>query len=139
MELNTRLETEIKKAERILKETKDAANELSQAAPNSPSSSGDREHAVNAAYINQEKLIKLTKLKSEIDGALEKEVPEKVEPVCYFNSYYLVSVPMYIEGISMISPDSKLGKAVLGKKTGENYEYENEQGDKITGRIENIQ
>lgn len=138
-ELYKQLEAQVKNAERIARATKDAANELSHAAIASPSTSGDREHATNAAYINQEKLVKLIALKDEVGEAMNEEIPKKIEPVCYFNGYYLVSKPMYLRGFSLISPESLLGKSILGKKAGESYEYKSESGQKISGVITAIE
>jgi len=130
--LAVRLEEEVKRAENAASGSKQAANEASHGMATSYSVAGDVEHAKNSALLSLQKLNQLKKLKEEVDAALENNKPDKISPVCYVtlrftdgrtSEFYFVKNSVYISGINFISPDSLLGKCIVGKPAGANFSY----------------
>lgn len=128
----------IEKAERFAHESKKAANEIARAAAASPSQSGDREHARGQAIIYEQNLTKLNLLKQEIEVALNKEVPTKVEVPCFIEvefddgateSLFLVDNPVNVKGEKLISNLSPLGKSLVGKTPSESFSYKLGESD----------
>jgi hypothetical protein len=135
-QLSERLSVDIKKAEAAAVSSKQAANEASHGMATSYSVAGDVEHAKNSALLSLQKLELLTKLKEEVDEALEAEAPVTATPVCYVelgfddgrnSAFYFVKNPVYISGLNLISPDSLLGAAIIGKKAGDKFSYKVEE------------
>jgi len=131
-ELAGRLDAEIEKAETAASASKKAANEASGGLIASYSVAGDVEHAKNSALLSLQKVNQLKKLKDEIDGALKLETPEAVSPVCFVSvlfdngkksDFYFVKNPVYLSGVNLISSESLLGSAILGKKISEKFSY----------------
>lgn len=129
--LSKRLEKQIKRATYVTEQSKRSAIDVSRGAAASPSKSGDREHAVNQARINAENLEGLKALQKEVLEAVGKTVPETAKTTCKVGleiggeklSVYLVDNPVYLEGLSLISCNSPLGKAISDKKAGESFNY----------------
>ena len=131
-ELDERLSAEVIKAEIAAAESKQTANEASHGMATSYSVAGDVEHAKNSALLSLERLSALKKLKKEVDEALNNKAPEIVEPVCFIeisfsdgkkSEFYFVNNSAYISGLDFISPDSILGKAIIGNSIGDSFSY----------------
>jgi len=145
-ELAGRLDEEIEKAGSAASASKKAANEASSGLATSYSVAGDVEHAKNSALLSLQKVNQLKKLKDEIDEALKSGAPETVSPVCFVSvsfdngkrsDFYFVKNPVYLSGTNLISSESLLGSAILGKKIGEKFSYT--AGDtKFSGVISEI-
>jgi hypothetical protein len=127
-----RMDEEIKKAETAAAGSNQAANEASHGMATSYSVAGDVEHAKNSALLSLQKVDQLKKLKGEVTEALKNEVPLSVIPVCVVSllfsngrksEFYFVKNSVYVSGINLISPDSLLGKSILGKSAGVGFSY----------------
>ncbi len=133
LDLQNVLDEELKKAEKSAFETRRSANEVSGGMAASYSVAGDAEHANNSALLSQGKLTQLKKLQEEIENSLNKDISEEVESPCFISvkfqdgsqkDFYLVNNPVYLSGLNLISPDSPIGKAMLGKTKGLTFSYE---------------
>jgi len=131
-ELAARLEEEVERAGSAALKSKQSSNEASGGLATSYSAAGDAEHSKNSALLILQKFEQLKRLKEEIDIALNSEIPAEVEPVSFviltFNdgrksAFYFVKNPVYLSGLNLISPDSLIGKAILGKSVGESFSY----------------
>lgn len=145
------VDKEIGKLEIIVQRSLLSAQEIAKAAAASPSMSGDREHAVNQAVINEEKLNNLRALREEVLGSLGKQFPKAAKPACYISvestdgsrdEYYFLLKSAYLTGYKFISPESPFGQAILGKKEGDQFSYElDREGKKesFSGKIISIE
>lgn len=138
------LNLEIKRVGIYVEKTNQAANEIARASANSPSQSGDREHSRNQAIITKEKLEKLEKLKDEINEALSKEIPIKVVGPCFVevkyssgvtDSFYLVKNPSFLTNVKVVSSESPLGKALIGKHANEAFVFKTNEKTQISGSV----
>lgn len=136
----------VKKMEEVSGEaagkSKNAANELSAGLVSSYSLAGDVEHAKNSANLSIQKHASVKKLAEELENAAGVDIPSSVREDCYVKTeisgnekeLYLVENPVYISGHSLVSPASPIGKALLGKKTGDLFLYKS--GDQtFTGKV----
>ncbi len=110
---------------------------------------GDRRYFEDADRIAQESLAILIALKKEVEATSEKPA-NRVQPVSFvtleheegeINRFYLVRKSASLTGVQLLTPDSPLGKAILGKKEGERFSYQVEKEDYKTtysGRIKKI-
>ena len=138
------LNLEIKRVGIYVEKTNQAANEIARASANSPSQSGDREHSRNQAIITKEKFEKLEKLKNEVKEALSKEVSTKVVIPCFVevkyssgvtDSFYLVKNPTFLANAKIVSSESPLGKALLGKSANEPFAFKTNEKTQISGSV----
>ena len=107
------------------------------------SAAGDKYHALAAADLADSFLKRLEFLKNELQKGFTDNI-QVVNPPCYLRikyddgqtaELYLVKNAVSLPGISFISVDSPLGKAVLGKKINDVFNYELENGNKYSGII----
>ncbi len=145
-ELLEKLNQEIERV-RVLAEK--SATAAKRAKGFSRSMQGDRRYFEEADRITQESLANLMALKKEIEAASE-EIVKIAQPVSFINLedengedyFYLVNRPANLSGIQLLTPDSPLGKAILGKKEGEKFSYQLEREGQTTtfsGRIKKIE
>ncbi len=128
--LSKLLESNILDFEKKYHRSLESALEISRGTPASPSASGDREHAVNQAAINKGRLEKLKELRDEINTSLSISSPSKVKPPSFVildyeggkKEFYVVQNTVSLHNMNLLSVDSLLGKAILGKKEGESFE-----------------
>ena len=123
----------INKKKKLVAQTTESANAISRAAAESPSMSGDREHASNSALLNLQSLKQFEKLVSEIIEEKKDGLPEKVKPPCFANLSFIdggtkefvvvneanILVPDY----NIISIKSPIGNTILGKKLNSSFEF----------------
>lgn len=133
------LDAEINKIQESAKKT----DEASKQRLTGWSAAGDKYHAIGAADLAKSYLNSLELLKNEL-----KKSPEKVinvaNPPCYMRTAYdsgdvadliLVENAVSLPSVSFISTGSPLGKAIIGKKKGDHFQYELESGKKYSGSI----
>lgn len=140
----------VKKVEKDSREaagkSSEAANEASGGLTASYSAAGDAEHARNTANLSIQKHQSIKKLKEELEKFININSPNKVTPACYVEmelgqngvkEIFLVENLVFISGFNLISPESELGKVILGKNLGDTFSYEtNEQV--VNGKILDI-
>lgn len=114
------------------------------------SESGDKYHSESAAELAQEFWLNLKKLRDEVENAND-EKSISATPVSYleisYNSsetakFYLVNKSALLPGILLITPNSPIGKAVIGKKVGDDFSYKIKLPEKsklYKGKIERIE
>ncbi len=109
-----------------------AANDASGGLVASYSVAGDVEHARNSANLSMQKAEAIKRLSEEIQSDLETPIKETVEPACFISlvfedgsskEIYLVKNPVFIPGVNLISPESLMGQALVGKKKGDEFSY----------------
>jgi transcription elongation GreA/GreB family factor len=110
----------------------------------------DKYQAEDAAELTNKYFENLTKLLDEVKSASDSAC-ETVTPVSFVEiSYksgekvklYLVESSTLLPGVLLITPKSPIGRAIVGKKQGDNFSYEIVKEDsKITysGKIEKIE
>ena len=134
------IKKQIEELERWVEETRAAAIEVGRGAHASPSMSGDREHSENQAIINKERLHRLYLLRDEINSALTVPTPISIDTPCFVNDeFYFVKNISHVEGVKIISENSPLGAAILGKKVGETFSYELKDKTPVKGKIVKIE
>ncbi len=148
-ELRGVVESELVKAKSNADKTLQPAIEIAATSSTSGSQVGDRENSPGQAKITNERHQKLIELKEEIEKSLKLDIPEKIEPVCFViiewedkekNDFYLVSSHAAINGKLLVSIQSKLGSAILGKGRYEDFEVESDVNTPNNrGRILDIQ
>ncbi len=106
------------------------ANEFSNAASTSKSSSGDRESTELHAALNEARHKRLQLLHTSLDATTD-EVSETVSPICYVEieqgigkdrdtlTFYFTNTMVDLHGITLVTPESPIGKAIQGKKQGD--------------------
>ncbi|MGA3292089.1 MAG: hypothetical protein ABSC49_03035 [Candidatus Microgenomates bacterium] len=145
-ELSLRLKEEVERVGSAALKSKQSSNEASRGLGASYSAAGDAEHSHNTALLSQQKFEQLKKLKDEIEKALDNETPTNIETVCFVSvefsdgrksEFYFVKNSIYLSRLNLISPDSLIGKAIMGKSVGESFFYT--AGDrKFSGIISEI-
>ncbi|OGM30139.1 hypothetical protein A2630_02890 [Candidatus Woesebacteria bacterium RIFCSPHIGHO2_01_FULL_44_10] len=110
---------EVKKAQRVAESSHEDATSIAFSLQGSRSTAGDHFHAKHQVEMNKNRLRNLLKLQMKLEEAVNKSVPEVVEPPCFVNESYLVNTPVNIDGFSFISTASPAGQKLLGKKVGE--------------------
>lgn len=130
-ELKKRIEAELSSAQKSAGENKKSAILIAGGMASGYSIAGDLEHARNTAQLSEVRLGKLVKLKEELDKA-GAEAPISAEPVCFISieydsgekkGFYFVNNAVYLSGFNLISPDSPLGKSLMGKSIGSEFSY----------------
>jgi transcription elongation GreA/GreB family factor len=118
--------------EKAAKESKLAADEASHGMAQSYSVAGDVEHARNTANLSLEKAKQIRRLKEEIETSINTEAPTSVKQVSFVSleftdgskkDFCLVGNPVFIAGFSLISPESPLGRSLVGKRVGNTFFY----------------
>ena len=111
---------------------------------------GDKYHEEEAANITKKYFENLSKLLDEVKSAPDNS-PEIVKPICYVElnyesgervKLYLVRNYTLVTGALLITSESPIGRAIVGKKQSDNFSYEIVKGEsKITysGKIEIIE
>jgi transcription elongation GreA/GreB family factor len=126
------LESEVHKARRNAAET-DLA---SQFVVTGPSQSGDKYHSVKAAELTEKYLANLLNLKKEIENEPVKAV-DAAKPICFVGIAYTdggiltftyVNKAVSLTQFLFVSKDSPLGRAILGKKAGDDFSYSLDEG-----------
>lgn len=121
------IESEIQKA----KENALKADEASKLIVSGSRRSGDKDHLQNVADLAQLYVSNLEKLKKEIVDA-KNETADVARPVCYIEikyddgsnlDFYLVDNAVSLTQFLFVSVKLPLGKAILGKKVGDNFNY----------------
>lgn len=123
------LKRELKVSEKRALESKRNAEEIAKAAANSPSQSGDRTHAEGQAAIYLESYERLRKVLGEVEKALKLPIPERVLPPCFVEieiegkkrEFYILSEPIGVGKLPVLSMNSPLGKALKGKKVNGSF------------------
>lgn len=137
------IEKELEKAKRQAEQTHLSAIEIGRAAAASPSQSGDREHARNQALLTKENLERIELLYREVDNSLD-ESPVIVKPVCNVlveyedkarYDFYLVNQPVFLGDVKLVSLNSPLGRAISGKKIGNEFEVTVGSGPSRKGTV----
>lgn len=105
------VDSNFKRAERIYRESKKAAEEIAASASASPSQSGDRFHSQGSAD--------LAKQKYEAVLALKEELKKKGDAICVeYNgeTLYLVDNLIMVPGFKLVSTKAPLGQKILNEK-----------------------
>ncbi len=121
------VEKKVDIAETNLKENKVSADLTSKTARASWSAAGEREYTAGQLTINQKAFDQITRLQKEIVKSVGSQVPEKVVVPCFatiktdgtVNEIYIVKNVVNIDEFKLVSSESVIGKALLGKKVGE--------------------
>src|SRR3990172_3423574 len=107
------IDVEYKRAEKIYKDAKKSAQEVAASAQHSPSQSGDRYHSQGSADLAKQKFDFISSFRTEIKEAVDLEIPDKISVPCYLklgeDELYLVSNPVLISGLKIVSSKSPLG------------------------------
>lgn len=131
-----------------LKEKVAASQEIAQAGMGSHSINSERHVAETVAETAKKFADELIDLRAEIENSPNGLVT-KIAPPCWLEieydhalgtrtAFYFLSVPILLPGTKIVSPNSPLGKALLGKGIGNRIEYE-AAGKKVTGVIRNLE
>ncbi len=118
---------DLKLAEVRYKENKQASDQTQKTARTSWSSAGDRVYAEGQKELNKKKLETLKDLGNEIEVAIKKPVPDKVETPCFVEieingekaEFFVVENIANIKGRRIISSKSPMGKLLLKKSVSE--------------------
>lgn len=138
-EIQKTLNTEIGR----VRESAKITDEASKSVLMNKLSSADKDRSEAAVELANNYLDRLELLKKEFAKTPEK-TPEFVENGSLVEVVYddgevaelvLVKNAVSLPGLSFISVDSPLGKAVLGKSEGDNFSYDLENGKKYSGKI----
>jgi transcription elongation GreA/GreB family factor len=133
------VDRKISELNRVAEQTLQSALEISKISASSPSTSGDREHAVNQAILNKEALDRLRSFREEVCEALSQSPPHIVQPICFvslrykdgqMDHFYFVNKATYLGEVKTISLASTLGKAILNKAVGDRFEYKIKAGNR---------
>jgi len=124
------IDKKVKVSEANLKENKVSADLTSKTAGASWSAAGEREYTAGQLEINQKVFDQIIKLQREIAKQVESEIPEKVETPCYVvirsnkgtNNIFIVKNVTSINGFNLVSSESPMGKALIGRKVGDTLE-----------------
>lgn len=127
-------------------ESRKSANEASAGLVSSYSIAGDVEHAKNSANLILQKYEATKQLFEELQQNLYLDVSNIVQVPCYVKMYisgthrefYLVKNPILVKGCNLISPESPIGKAVIGLRAGDPFLYKNGE-QTFTGKILEIE
>ena len=123
-ELLVVLKKEQKQAIDRYEKTKNDADEIERASAGTFSQAGDRVHSRGQADISYENLKRIKILIKEVKASLDERI-DKIKPPCFvllkgeggeLNEFFLVSSPVHLENIKLVSKASALGKKLLGKK-----------------------
>lgn len=142
IELANAVEKLESKLKRTANASKFAADEASGGLISSYSAAGDVEHSRNSANLSIQKYELISDLNKELLKFVKTEPPQRVEPICYIKieaqgstkELFLANTSAFVDGFNIISPISPIGKALMGKETGNVFLYNN--GDKIVrGKI----
>jgi transcription elongation GreA/GreB family factor len=123
------LDKKIADFEKKVKISQQSALDVAKSASLSPSMSGDREHAEGQAVINKKLLEKIIKIRDEVDNSLDLQTPDKIKPTCFVlvnlgddkKEFFLATNVVSIRKVNLLSADSPLGRAIVGKKVGDNF------------------
>lgn len=142
------LEKAVLQKQGSLREKVAASQEIAQAGMGSHSINSERHVAETVAETAKKFVDELLALKQEItnspDGLVTKVATpcwieiEYDHPVTARVGFYFLSVPILLSGVKIISLNSPLGKAIMGKGIGNHIEYQSSEG-KITGVIRNLE
>lgn len=134
------LDLEIEKVKTSAAKTSDAAgfvmSGFSEAGDKQSLTLRDKYHAEKTAELTKQYLERLKALRKEIENS-SVGVVNKAAPISYIKiryedgselEFFLVENAASVTRFVFISKDSPLGKAVLGKKTGESFSYKLEDG-----------
>lgn len=134
VELKEKLEKELTKLERHANANKAASDEIAQTATSSWSAGGDRFHSENQAIATAANLERMRNLLAEVEESLDDR-GDVARPVAHVtvefaddrkDSFYIVSEPVYLDGVKMVSTNAPLGAAIEGKSAGENVYFNNQ-------------
>lgn len=128
------LEKEIQDTQTSVDKTRQDAYEVAQSAAGSPSQSGDRFHANAQADIVEKRLEDMKLCLKEVDIASGTDIPKKVTKTCYVeleieggvqhNIFVLNNTATISIEAKIVSVESPLGKAIIGKETNQKFEYD---------------
>lgn len=126
-ELLNELDKKVKISEKRLKENKLSADLTSKTAGTSWSAAGEREYTAGQLTINKKAFEQISILQKEISEAVDLSVPEVVMVPCFatiktggtVNEIYIVKNVANMDKFNLVSSESIIGKALLGKKVGE--------------------
>lgn len=130
------LEAEIEKAKVLAEQRRETAKHFRGA---SRSQQGDRRYFENAADLAESALSELLTLKEEIRLAPEATCLT-AQPVAFISlkyqdgqtqNFYFVSRSVRLPNLPILTPQSPLGQAILGKKTGDSFFYQIERDGQI--------
>lgn len=146
-ELKERVDAEIESAKKSAKENRKSANLIAGGMASGYSIAGDLEHARNTALLSEQRFDNLIKLHKELELGAKEATPQSVIPVCFVTiqprmgekkEYYFVKNNVYIKELNLITGNSPIGKAIFGKKVGEEYSYVSDDAS-FTGEILEIE
>jgi transcription elongation GreA/GreB family factor len=138
----------ISQKESSLKEKVAASHEIAQAGMGSHSINSER-HVVETVAETAKKFVEeLITLREEVENS-PNILTTKIAPPCWVEieydsnretrgEFFFLSVPILLPGIKIVSPNSPLGKQLLGKGIGNHIEYETTE-KKVSGIIRNIE
>jgi transcription elongation GreA/GreB family factor len=109
----------------------------------SRSEEGDRAHAENSAEVMKQAVMQMELLLREVETSTTE--PREVVECPSFVSFVtdrervalLAKSSCHIDTLTVISPESPLGKVLLGKKAGDTFQYD-VHGRMIAGTIKRI-
>jgi transcription elongation GreA/GreB family factor len=99
------------------------------------SQSGERENYEIAAQLAEESLVKLQALRDEVKSTPNKKAMI-AKPICFVEldygdgeneEFYFVHSTVTLPTVSLITPDSPVGRAIIGKKVGDTVVYKVQQ------------
>lgn len=145
LKLLTVVRKETKKSQKRLDENKKASEQAQATSRTSWSAAGERVYAQGQVEVSKQKHNSLKKLRKELEKASNAPVPEKVIPSCYLRlesgskkGVFMVKNIANIEGFSLISDTSPLGKVLVGKKVNDHYSLRSNKEIEIDGIIMEI-
>ena len=144
------LEKEIQDTQISADKTRRDAYEVAQSAAGSPSQSGDRFHAGAQADIVEKRLEDMKLCLDEVVKASEGDIPKKVTKTCYvelvINSgvthklFVLNNTATIPIEAKIVSEGSPLGRAIVGKKINQKFEYDpTGTGVTVKGKVNEIE
>ena len=141
--LLTVLNKEIESKKTRAETARDIAREYGKHTASGWSVSGDRAHAEYNERLQNLLLGQLEKIKSEVEKSTE-ENPSSAGPPCFVKiridttnssqEFYFLSSNARLPGMSLLTPDSLLGKAIKSKRRGEIFSY-TARDQEIRGKI----
>ncbi len=134
-DLGDKVEEELNRARVQASLVRQSANEISRTAAFSLSQSGDREHSTNQAFITEDRLVTLEKVLEELEKMETNSPQNKSTPPVYLKieldgqeqEFYLLSSPLYLNELKIVSISSTLGHVVINKKIDDIFKYKSSE------------
>ena len=125
------LEKEMVLAKKRAKEARLAANETSKTSRTSWSAAGERDYSQGQADVLSDYYEKVKSVREKVEVAVDMSVPKSIDAPSFIKLYlngeekefYLLTEPINLEKFNLITSNSPLGEAILGKEAGEKFEF----------------